>query len=58
MKKKKILYNPDISIEDNAKANGVSEATIRNYIKINGIDRRADEKLRKINICKCFLYIF
>ena len=54
MKKKEILYNPDISIKDNAKANGVSEATIRNYIKINGIDRRADEKLRKINICKRF----
>ena len=52
MKRKEISYNPSISIKANAKANGVSEASIRYYIKVNGIDRRADEKVRKIDICR------
>lgn len=52
MKKKSISYNPSITIKANAKTNGVSEATIRHYIKVNGIDRRADEKVRKIEICR------
>lgn len=52
MKQKEILYNPSLSVKANAKANGVSEASIRYYIKVNGIDRRADEKVRKIDICR------
>ena len=52
MRQKEILYNPSLSVKANAKANGVSEASIRYYIKVNGIDRRADEKVRKIDICR------
>lgn len=33
-------YNPEQSIKENAVANGLSEASIRRYIKINNIDRR------------------
>ena len=43
---KDIVYNPSHTIAQNAKNNGVSIATIRSYIKDNGIDRRFDEKLR------------
>ena len=42
-----IVYNPLQSIEDNAKQNKVSAATIRKYIKDNGIDRRFDEQMAK-----------
>ncbi len=48
MKKRQILYNPSLSVKDNAKINNVSEATIRLYIKNNNIDRRYDEKLVKL----------
>ena len=50
--KGEILYNPELSVKENAKANGVSEANIRYYIKKNGIDRRADEKVRRIELCR------
>ena len=50
--KGEILYNPELSVKENAKANGVSEANIRYYIKNNGIDRRADEKVRRIELCR------
>ena len=39
-----IVYNPLLSIEDNARRNKVSASTIRKYIKDNGIDRRFDEQ--------------
>lgn len=42
-----IVYNPLLSIEDNAKQNNVSASTIRKYIKDNGIDRRFDEQKSK-----------
>lgn len=42
-----IVYNPLLSIEDNAKQNNVSSSTIRKYIKDNGIDRRFDEQKAK-----------
>jgi len=42
-----IVYNPLLSIEDNAKQNNVSTSTIRKYIKDNGIDRRFDEQKAK-----------
>ena len=43
---KEIVYNPSHTIAQNAKNNGVSIATVRLYIKSNGIDRRYDEKLK------------
>ena len=52
MSKGNIVYDSALSVEDNARLNGVSVATIRRYIKINSIDRRSDKKreiLAKIN---------
>ena len=42
--KRGIVYNPLLSIEDNARQNKVSASTIRKYVKDNGIDRRFDEQ--------------
>lgn len=47
MKRRKIAYNPQLSIRENAMINNVSEASIRLYIKSNNIDRRNDEKNKK-----------
>ena len=47
MKTRKITYNPQLSIRENAMINNVSEASIRLYIRSNNIDRRSDEKIRK-----------
>lgn len=47
MKRRKIIYNPQLSIRENAMINNVSEASIRLYIRSNNIDRRSDEKIRK-----------
>ena len=47
MKRRKITYNPQLSIRENAMINNVSEASIRLYIKSNNIDRRNDEKNKK-----------
>lgn len=47
-----VLYNPNFSIDQNARVNGVSVATIRKYIKEKGIDRRFDEKLKIFNKIK------
>ena len=47
-----ITYYPSLSVKDNAKKNGVTEAAIRYYIKVNHIDRRAEEKARIIADCR------
>ena len=52
MPAKKILYNPSLSIRENAVRNGVSEDAIRYHIKRNSIDRRNDTKVRVINECR------
>ena len=52
---KEINYNPAWTVKENAKRNGVSEPTIRNYIKNNGIDRRLDRKQRIIDDCRKYL---
>ena len=44
-RKKVINYNPRLSIEQLAKKNNVSAATIRLYIKKNHIDRERDSQL-------------
>ena len=49
---KEIVYNPSQTIAQNAKNNGVSIATVRLYIKSNGIDRRYDEKLKVFTTIK------
>ena len=50
-----IQYNPSLSVKENAKRNGVSEAAIRYYIKVNGIDRRFDRKRNVIEDCRKYL---
>ena len=48
-RKKAINYDPKKSIEKLAKDNGVSEATIRGYIREHRIDRLTDEKMLTYN---------
>ena len=53
--KSKITYNPYLSVAQNAINNHVSEAAIRWYIRVNGIDRKLDNsiiKKRKISELK------
>lgn len=52
MRQSKITYYPSLSVNENAKKNGVSEAAIRYYIKANHIDRRAEEKAQIIADCR------
>lgn len=40
-------YNPALSVKENAERCGVSEATIRKFIKENSIDRRRDAAIHK-----------
>ena len=42
MKQRKIIYNPELSIAENAQNNNLSESSIRRYIRLNGIDRKRD----------------
>ena len=41
----KIVYNPSLSIKENARRNKCSEDGIRYYIRTRGIDRRYSEKM-------------
>jgi len=47
MKNVSLKYDPNLSIEDNAKKCGVTVHAIRKYIQANGIDRRHDAQLAK-----------
>lgn len=40
-------YNPNLSVKENAELCNCSESTIRHYIKVNGIDRKYDEALKR-----------
>ena len=51
----RITYNPKLSVSENAKINGVSEAGIRYYIKVNKVDRRYERKENVIADCKRYL---
>ena len=51
----RIQYNPALSVKEIAKRNGVSEAAIRYYIKVNNIDRRFDRKQNVIDDCRKYL---
>lgn len=43
--RKTIIYNPNLSVVENARNNNVSIGTIRKYILDNNIDRRYDKKM-------------
>ena len=48
-------YNPALSVEENARKNGVAISTMRSYIAKHHIDRRREHKLNIIAICKAWL---
>lgn len=41
----KVLYNPELSVEEIARISGVKEPTVRKYIRENFIDREYDSQL-------------
>lgn len=45
MRKSKIIYNPNLTVAQNAENNQVSVSAIRWYIRVNGIDRKRDNAL-------------
>lgn len=47
MKNISLRYDPNLSVEENAKKCGVTVHAIRKYIQTNGIDRRHDAQLAK-----------
>lgn len=49
MRRSKIIYNPYLSVQENAVNNKVSISAIRWYIRINGIDRKLDNAVVKKN---------
>ena len=55
MRESKIQYNPSLTVKENAKRNGVTEAAIRYYIKVNHLDRRFDRKQNIIDDCRKYL---
>lgn len=52
---KEIQYDSAVSVKENAKRNGVSEATIRYFIKTHYVDRRFDRKESIIEECRKYL---
>ena len=55
MRRSKIIYDPKLSVAENAERNGVSIAGIRYYIQVNHIDRQSDAKFNIINALKQYL---
>lgn len=55
MRRSKIIYDPKLSVAENAEKNGVSIAGMRYYIKVNGIDRRQEAKMNIVNDLKKYL---
>lgn len=51
----KIKYNPSLSVQENAKINGVSVAAIRYYIRTRGIDRRYDVKVKVLEGMQAYI---
>ena len=51
----KIHYNPNLSVEENAKLNGVQVSGIRTYLQAHCIDRRREAKINYINAIKKYL---
>ena len=55
MRESKITYYPTLSVKENAKKNGVSEAAVRYFIKTNNLDRRYERKLNIIAECRKYI---
>lgn len=53
--KSKIVYDPTLSVEENAKKCGVSDNAIRYYIRTRGIDRRYHGKVNVVEELKAYL---
>ena len=53
--KSKIVYDPTLSVEENAEKCGVSDYAIRYYIRTRGIDRRYHGSLNIIEELKAYL---
>ncbi len=51
----RIIYDPALSVADNAKNNGVSEDVIRYYIRTRGVDRRYAEKKKVLKSMQAYL---
>lgn len=56
--KKRIHYNPTLSISENAIKNGVTEDAVRYFIKSHHIDRRKEGQIKIINDCRKLLSTF
>ena len=54
-KTKDFKYNPSLSVRENAKRNGVSDAAVRYYIRTHLVDRRYDRKQSIIDDCRKYL---
>ena len=55
MKESKIKYNPALTVNENAKLNGVSLAAVRWHIKENHLDRRSERTQNLIADCREYL---
>ena len=53
--KKRINYNPSLSISENASKNGVTEDAVRYYIRSHNIDRRKEGQIKIISDCRRLL---
>ena len=51
----KVVYNPELSIAENASTNNISKEEMRYYIRSRGIDRRNDERQPYINKIREYL---
>lgn len=54
MKGIKDKYNPNLTVKENAELCNCSVSAIRHYIKVNGIDRKYDETLKKWKLVNDF----
>ena len=54
-KQRHINYNPSLPVKENARNNGVSDATIRLFIKEQGINRRQERTTNIIESCRAYL---
>lgn len=58
MRRTKVIYNPRLTVAENAQRNGVKEETIRYYIKTHGIDREHERKVNIVNDIRKYLKQF
>ena len=63
--KRKMRYNPSLSVRENARNNGTTEDAVRYFIRSMHIDRRYERKvammediLREEDFCRCILEPF